>query len=251
MKYFSRRYNLISLTELFDGMISKSFKNIPKYAMVVTLDDGWKENYDLLSIIKKYNFRPTLFLTSHLINTERHFWWTTCDENDVERLKRLPNSQRIAELKEKWFYDPDKEYLGDRQALNISEIEMMKEHVDFGLHTCYHPILTKCSFEEKRKEIIACKNKVEEILEYPIEFFSYPNGDYDDECIEILRKCGVKIARTTDSGWNNTQSNLYKLKVTGVSDNGSKNKLIAELTGIPMYFQHFFKGSFNGLKNTN
>ncbi len=152
-------------------------------------------------------------------------------------------------MKEKYQYFPDKEYRGDRQALNLSEIEEMKEYVDFSLHTCYHPILTRCSLEEKRKEIMECKSEIERILGSQIDSFSYPNGDYDDECIELLKECGLKIARTTDAGWNSQASDPLKLKVTGVSDHGSLNKLIAELTGIPMYFQYFFEGSLNGVKN--
>ena len=94
-----------------------------------------------------------------------------------------------------------------------------------------------------------CKSEIERILGNQIDTFSYPNGDYDDECIELLKECGLKIARTTDAGWNNQGSDPLKLKVTGVSDHGSLNKLIAELTGIPMYFQYFFEGSLNGVKN--
>jgi peptidoglycan/xylan/chitin deacetylase (PgdA/CDA1 family) len=248
VKYLSANYHLISLNEVISAFYIKSFKNIPEYALVITLDDGWKENYNLLPIIRDYNFKPTIFLTSNLIDTERHFWWTTCNAKEVNRLKGLSNRERIAELKEKCLYDPQKEYLTDRQALNFAEIEEMKEYVDFGLHTCNHPVLTKCTYEEKRREIIECKFSVEEMLGCQVESFSYPNGDYDDECIEILKECGVKIARTTDAGWNNFLSNQYKLKVTGVSDNGSRNKLIAELTGIPMFFQYLFTGSFTGKK---
>ncbi|MCW0481664.1 polysaccharide deacetylase family protein [Gaoshiqia sediminis] len=228
----------------------RSWEMIPDYALAITFDDGWKENYELLPVFQKYNLRPTLFLTSQVINTERHFWWTACCNGDVERLKRIPNMQRLAELEKKYRYDQDKEYKGDRQALNVNEIEKMKDFVDFGLHTRYHPVLTQCTMEEKRDEIMAGKLELEEILGRRIEAFAYPNGDYDEECIHMLRECGLKIARTTDAGWNDINSNSYKLKVTGASDNGSITKLVAELTGIPRFFQYAgYHGNFNGLKN--
>jgi peptidoglycan/xylan/chitin deacetylase (PgdA/CDA1 family) len=251
LNYFSERYNLISLTDFSEAYYSKKLDTLPKYALVITLDDGWKENYKLLPAIRKYQFRPTVFLTSHIINTERHFWWTECTLKDLNRFKQIPNHQRLSELKDKYGYYPEKDYPGDRQALNLQEIEEMKEVVDFSLHTCYHPVLSQCSKEEIRKEIETCKTKIEYILGRPVDSLSYPNGDYNEHCIQVLIERGVKIARTTDAGWNDHTSDPYKLKVTGVSDNGSINKLIAELTGIPMYFQHLFQGSFNGTKKKN
>jgi peptidoglycan/xylan/chitin deacetylase (PgdA/CDA1 family) len=249
IKYLKAKYNLIPLSEALSTSTSSSFKRMPKYALVITLDDGWKENYSLLPIIKAFNFKPTIFLTSNVINTKRHFWWTTCNKLDIKNLKKHPNSKRLSELKEIHLYDQEKEYNTERQALNLSELKEMKEYVDFGLHTCNHPVLTKCTYEEKRTEIIDCKKDIETMLEYKVESFSYPNGNYDNECIEILKECGIKTARTTDVGWNHKKTDPYKLKVTGVSDNGSKSKLIAELTGIPMFVQYLFTGSFNGKKH--
>jgi peptidoglycan/xylan/chitin deacetylase (PgdA/CDA1 family) len=251
LNYLSRNYNLISLKDYSDAYYSKKFNTLPKYALVITLDDGWKENFKLLPVIRKYQFRPTVFLTSSMINTERHFWWTECSIKDLKRLKQIPNHQRLSELMDKYGYYPEKEYSGDRQALNLQEVKEMNEVVDFGLHTSYHSILTQCSKEEKRKEIVDCKFEIERILGRKVETFSYPNGDYDNDCIEILKECGLKIARTTDAGWNDQTSDPLKLKVTGVSDDGSESKLISELTGIPMYFQHLFQGSFNGVKKMN
>jgi poly-beta-1,6-N-acetyl-D-glucosamine N-deacetylase len=232
--FLSRRYNLISLKELSDAIYDKHWKNIPKYAMVVTFDDGWKENFHLVNIFKKYNFRPTIFLTSHLINTERNFWWTVCSNKDLQKLKRLPNSQRLKVLEEKYFYFPEKEYSGKRQALNLSEIQSMKEYVDFGIHTCFHPVLTKCNDEEKRSEIGNSITRIKELLNIPLSDFAYPNGNYNNDCIKTLKEFGIKTARTVDFGLNDKYTDPYKLKIAGVSDDGSVSKLAVELTGIPM-----------------
>jgi peptidoglycan/xylan/chitin deacetylase (PgdA/CDA1 family) len=248
LSYLSKKYNIIPLSKLIDAIDTNNFKDIPKYALIVTIDDGWKENYELLPVIKKYKFKPTVFLTSHIIDTERHFWWTKCKNGEAKSLKNVTNTQRLKTLNEKYQYHPDKEYAGDRQALNRDEIERMKEVVDFGIHTCYHPVLIQCSLQEKKEEILESKSRIENILGHPVYSFSYPNGNYDNDCIDILKECGIKVARTTDAGWNSKRLNKYMLKVTGVSDHSSKNKLIAELTGIPMFLQYLFIGSFNGTK---
>ncbi|TAJ12111.1 polysaccharide deacetylase family protein [Marinilabiliaceae bacterium JC017] len=249
LNYLSAKYNLIAISELIDAVKLNNFNKIPRYAMVITLDDGWKENYELLPVIQKYQFKPTVFLTSHLINTKRHFWWTTCNEIEKQSLKRKSNSEKLLFLKEKYHFYLEKEFEGERQTLNKSEIKEMSSYVEYGFHTCYHPILTQCNSEEKRKEIIEGKVELERMLGIEIQSFAYPNGDYDDECIDILKECGMKIARSTDAGWNGKSLHPFKLKITGVSDNASMNKFVAELTGIPMFFQYLFKGSFNGIKN--
>lgn len=249
LKYINRKYNLISLSTFSEAFKSGNLQNIPKYALIVTFDDGWKENYHLLPLISQYKFRPTIFLTSHIIDTERCFWWTKCKAEEIEHLKKLPNRERLKHLKEKYRFHFKKNYSGERQALNLAEINKMKAHIDFGLHTCYHPILTQCTFQEKRAEIIECKNEIERKIGTQPEFFAFPNGDYDAECIEILQECGVTFARTTEVGWNNHKSHPHKLKIRAISDNGSVTKLAAELTGIPLFIQSLlFKNRFPKLE---
>jgi peptidoglycan/xylan/chitin deacetylase (PgdA/CDA1 family) len=248
VKYLLRYYNLISFQDYLDALFVKRMDLLPKYALIITLDDGWTGNFNLLPIVIKYKLRPTIFLTSQVINTERHFWWTVCSFEETKQLKGMTNEQRLNTLNEKYRYSPEKEYRGMRQALSSSEIETMKNHFDFGLHTCSHPVLINCSYEEKRSEILECKTEVERILGRRVETFSYPNGDYDRECIEILKECGIKAARTIDAGWNDLFSDPLKLKITGVSDDGSITKLASELTGISLYLQHLMDGNFRGSK---
>ena len=249
LQYLSSKYNFISLSQYCNALPDKNkAPGLPKNSLIITFDDGWKENYLLLPLIQKYNIKPVVFLVSHLIDTHRCFWWTKCKPDDIRHLKQLPNQERLHIMKAKYRFLQEKEFQDERQALNLQELEAMKYNVEFGLHTCFHPILTQCTSEEKRMEIINCKTKLEAILGKPMFAFAYPNGDYDDECIAILKECGIKIARTTDAGWNNKNSNPYKLRITSISDNGSITKLVAELTGIPLYFQHLFDG---GMRNHN
>ncbi len=251
LHYLSGKYNPISFSEYIQAIQSNTLDSLPRYALIVTIDDGWKGNYKLLPLVRQFQIRPTIFLTSHIIDTERHYWWTACSKSDVDRFKGLSNQERINELRTKYNYSLEKEFPDDRQALNMGELEQMKNDFEFGLHTGSHPILTQCSSEEKQQEIVEGKSSLEAKLGMAIATFSYPNGDYDQACIDLLQACGIKVARTIDSGWNNKRSfDPYKLKVTGVSDNGSVTKLVAELTGIPMYMQYLFDGRLNGLKRT-
>jgi peptidoglycan/xylan/chitin deacetylase (PgdA/CDA1 family) len=248
MNYLSERFNFISLSDLIEFYYSDKPFPMPEYALLITFDDGWKENHKLINTITEYKFRPVIFLSSHLINTNRNFWFTNCNPAETKRLKRMSTTQRLNILLNGYNYYPEKEFPENRQVLNLNELRKLKEIADIGSHTCFHPILTKCNFQEKSNEIKGSVERLEELLGMPVTSFAYPNGDYDQKTIEILKAGNIKIARTTDAGWNNRKSDPYRLKVTGVSDNATVSKLAFEITGISRYFQHLLNGSFNGIK---
>ena len=75
----------------------------------------------------------------------------------------------------------------------------------------------------------------------PIEHFAYPNGDYGEREIEYVKKCGYKSARTIDCGWNSINTDPFKLKVTGVQDDASINKLCAQISGFFPILRYFVK----------
>ena len=248
MRYLSRRYSFIPLSILTNAIYTNDWHEIPLYPIVVTFDDGWKENAALLNIIVKHKICPTIYLTSHIINTRKKFWWTICKPEKREKLKKCINSDRLRILFDEYSYFPEKEYEETRQALDLNEINNLKEYVEYGLHTSYHPVLIRCSIQEKIIEFSEGKSLLEKILEQSIDSFAYPNGDYDEEIIELLKNYGIRNARTIDVGWNNRTTDPYKLKIVGVSDKGSINKFASELTGISLYLQHLLRGSLIGKK---
>jgi peptidoglycan/xylan/chitin deacetylase (PgdA/CDA1 family) len=201
-----------------------------------------------LDIFREYNLRPVIFLSTHLVDTSRNFWFTICNHSDTELLKKKQSDQRLLSLKKEYDFYPEKEFPGNRQVLNMEEVRKMMEYVDFGSHTSFHTVLTKCDPEEKSNEIKGSVVRLKELLGIPVTAFACPNGDYDSEVIDLLKESNIRVARTIDAGWNNRKSDPYKLKVTGVSDNASITKLASEMTGISRFMQYLLKGSFNGLK---
>ena len=61
MEYLkNKEYQVISLTKLVE--ILESDELIPKKTVVLTFDDGYKDNYiNAFPILKKYNFPATIF----------------------------------------------------------------------------------------------------------------------------------------------------------------------------------------------
>ncbi len=231
LRYLQQHYHLIPLAQLVQAIEQQDWSTIPPKALVITIDDGHKGNYALLDTIRQYALQPTVFACSHIVDTQRHFWWMN-DVPDYLSLKSLSREDMLQRLHTQVGYTPEKNY-PDRQALNRQEIlELQAVGVDFQAHTCFHPILPRCNAEDSQREISDCKPQLESLLKAPVEHFAYPNGDYSEREIDFLKQAGFKSARSTAFGWTTLTSNLYALKILDINEHASLNKVIAQLTGI-------------------
>jgi len=248
LNYLSKRYNFITLDCLVNAIYSRNWAGMPSNSLVITLDDGPKGNYSLLQVFKRYNVTPTIYICSQIVNSSRHYWFKA-KNIEPDRFKKLSNSHRLRALNESLGFNPVKEY-DERQALNQDEIMRMKDIVDFQSHSCFHPILTTCDDDECKREIVQSKTDMEAFSKEECKHFAYPNGDYTEREITLVRKAGYLSARTIDVGWNHQNSNPYELKAQVITDNASVNLLIAQLNGITQYLRCFLKGSVTGKRPT-
>jgi peptidoglycan/xylan/chitin deacetylase (PgdA/CDA1 family) len=243
--YLSLHYTLISLDTLVSAIHRRDFSLIPPKSVVITIDDGHAGNFELLPIFKQYQIRPTLYVCTQIVSTYRHFWFKIEGQSkaEKERLKRLSNAERLAHLKNTANFEPEKTY-PDRQALDIAEIKEMVENVDFQPHTQFHPILPHCTDVECKQEILGSKTDLEELLGVECSHFSYPNGDYTEREIEIVKAGGFQSARTTEIGWNTLDTPPYQLKVIPITDDAGLTLFRAELTTIPQRLSRWVSSLF-------
>ena len=245
--YLSHHFTLISLDTLVSAIHRGDFSQIPPKSVVITIDDGHAGNFELLPIVKQYEIRPTFYVCTQIINTYRHFWFKIEGQSKAlkERLKRLSNMERLAHLKNTVNFEPEKTY-PDRQALNISEIKEMAERVDFQPHTQFHPILPRCTETECKQEILGSKSDLESFLGVECLHFSYPNGDYTQREIEIVKMGDFHSARTTDIGWNTRNTTPYQLKAIPITDDAGLTLFRAELTTIPQRLSKWITSMLSG-----
>jgi len=251
LRYLSKKYNFISLNTLVDAIERQDFSNIPKFAMVITFDDGTKENYQLLTLFKEFSLVPTIYVCTGIVGTNRHYWWSEFSGKKGQSLKHYSHNERLdCLMKDKGFYQ-EKEYdEGDREALNLKEISEMLGFVDFQSHTVFHPILTTCDDSNCWKEISDSIDGLEGVCGVKAKHLSYPNGDYGKREIEFAKKAGFRSARTIDTGWNTIETDPFQLRITGVSDAASINILKVQLSGLTSFFRYMLKGSFGGKYKT-
>ncbi|KYK27621.1 hypothetical protein AYK20_02520 [Thermoplasmatales archaeon SG8-52-1] len=247
MRYLSKTHKILSLEEM--ARIIKGNKNLPKRGVVVTFDDGYKDNYtNAFPILKKYNIPATIFLTTGNIDNGKLFWWDkleyilsntkiksfdlgefgsifppsnknklkTLDEITI-RFTKIPEDKKN-DLIDKLVKNSDVDFpknLGKDIIMSWDEVKQMDEGgINFGAHTVTHPILTKIPLNQAKKEIINSKRDIEKRLNKPVNIFSYPNGhadDYNQDIKTILKENGFICATTIIPKMVNNNSDLFEL----------------------------------------
>jgi len=72
--FLSEKYRIISLKDLV-GLISRKQK-MPSNSLVITFDDGWRDNYlYAFPVLKKHKVPAVIFLTTDFIDSENMFWF--------------------------------------------------------------------------------------------------------------------------------------------------------------------------------
>lgn len=243
--WLKKNYNIISLSAYHDYLKGTLYK-LPVKSLIITFDDGHKNNYQLLPLIKKLNIPITIFLCSGIINTKKHFWFLhPLGGKTSQYFKGIRDRERLLELS-KLGYSDEKEF-EERQALNYTEIKEMIPYVDFQSHTITHPILPQCDFKKAEDEIILSKNQLEKELSLNIHSIAFPNGDYSSREIEIS-KVHYQSCLTLEVGYNSITTDPYKIKRFSLPDDTSLNEVIIKTSGIFHLFKALFE-SKNNLKS--
>jgi len=245
-----RAYNIISLRDYLRARDSERLFILPQKALIITFDDGSKDNYLLKPIIEKYKIPITIFLCSGIIGTNRQFWWNYDEISNINRLKAVTDNERIDILANLGFNESKE--IGTREALNKNEIEELASTglVDFQCHTVTHPCLPKCSEEKASFEIFNSKKQLESNFNCKVYAISYPNGDYSDRDVELVMLAGYECALTVDPGFNDEKTNLFKLRRFGLSDSSDVDELLVKTCGFWAFSKRFFMGQDYGYQRT-
>jgi poly-beta-1,6-N-acetyl-D-glucosamine N-deacetylase len=245
LSFLNKKYNIIPLR---DYIFRDGYKKFPGKPAIITIDDGFVSNYELLPILLELKMTCTIFVCTGIINTNRHFWFSEINsKNLIENFKKLENDERKERLFNDYGFREDKEY-ADRQALNKHEIEEMSSIVDFQPHTVFHPILPTCNDDEAFREIFNSKHYLEKEYGYSVYAFSYPNGTYTSREIDFVKKSDYQCAVTTYQGYNSLDADKYRLKRISLHHISGIDELCIKASGLYWILKHmyyYFMSIFN------
>jgi peptidoglycan/xylan/chitin deacetylase (PgdA/CDA1 family) len=226
-----RLYNIVPLSAYVEARRTRDFGKLPPKALVVTLDDGHRSNFALKDVVERHNVPITIFLCSGLIGTRRRFWFLHEKSPAlVQRLKTVPDDQRLAALRRTGFEEA-KEF-DDRQVLSIAELRELNSRADFQSHTVFHPILPRCSEEKAEAEIAGSRSDLQTKLGHEVYALAYPNGDYSERELRLAESAGYSCALSGDCGFNTKKTPLFRLRRICVPDDADRHELLVKASGL-------------------
>lgn len=224
-RQFERKLRFISkffkVVDLYDWVK----KPTNEKCCAITFDDGWADNYyNALPILKKMNLPATIFLSTGMIDSDKTFWFddlykvfhrvnykdfkdyilrlfpdiNSSSENSLliqvtNKFKEMTTADiesTISQMKE--FFEISKNSIPC--VLSWEQINAMgDEQIRFGSHGVNHVLLTTLKTKDKEFEISESKRMIEENVNNIVPIFSFPNGNYDQDTIDISIRNGYSI----------------------------------------------------------
>lgn len=227
VRFLSLNFDLIRIQHLDD-----LWKRRRGRYVLITFDDGYRDNYEwAFPILKAYNSPATFFLTTGFLDERKVAWWDeiswmvrsatqtvlpenswtktiislepeNCDQSIKTLLsvfKKLPGEKTdnyLNFLAEKTGSGRCPQEITDQVWMTWDMVREMNEAgMDFGGHTVNHPILANHSEEKQRMEIEHCKHRIETEIGQSISSFSYPVGGkdwFDQRTRNCLKQAGYR-----------------------------------------------------------
>lgn len=248
MEYLASHYQVYSLEEIVQRLKAR---DVPEKALVVTFDDGYRDNYtNAFPILKRFSIPATVFLATDSIGTGKVLWHdrvfsafretqeTTLSEYhpdvgvrplrtladklralwSVIRMLRKVDDVTREELIQRLITRLHVEDRCDDHTLMLDwqEVRTMYQHgISFGAHTASHPILSRLPQARVREEIQKSTAAIESQLGQRPQTFAYPNGLRDDfnESVKLaLQEAGYQCAVTSLFGTNGPDQDLFELR---------------------------------------
>lgn len=228
-------FKFISVNDL-DNLIGTN--RVAEKLAVITFDDGNIEFRDLIPVIEKYKIPVTVFVPIDPVNSG-NYWWDYAGIQKQSDLTGLENIEGFKKIPADTF-DEKIEILKahfniKRTCLELTEVKEISRHplITIGSHTVTHPILKNCTRNRQQNELQESKRTLESWLESKVHYLAYPNGDYNNDTLEIARAEGYKLAFTTKPGIIDPL-NVDRLQIPrySVNDDGGYYENLAKVTGI-------------------
>lgn len=242
MLWLKEHTTLLGQQELLGILRGESKLKSSKPCVMVTFDDGYRDNYTVAyPILKAIDIPAVFFLTTSMLSHRELPWWDIISylfkSTSVKQFHYADQEFNIENNREaaiKFFLDlkktmpaattryltvelsellevslPDEE-VQSAEIMTWEQVREMKAGgMEFGSHTHTHRVLTTLEPIEIREELLLSKLLMKQELGEEVLSISYPVGEtklVPDGIGEVCGECGYRIGYTTNSGVNSWDS---------------------------------------------
>lgn len=211
-------------------------------AVVVTSDDGWAGFYHHAV---SSGVRATVYVTTSVLDGQLPWyvrWRILLKEHpyllqpvahELGEFEPFPDADiaigrlkvlDIARIEWLWkSFAKESNFLSERLPegwfMSREQVRQAREQgITIGAHTVNHPQLTRESRQIALEEIRGSKSVLESLTTQPVTHFAYPNGDHNDNVVQLVKEAGYTTASTTLPGWNLPGEDPYRLKRVDVHE---------------------------------
>ncbi|MBI5800697.1 MAG: polysaccharide deacetylase family protein [Verrucomicrobia bacterium] len=239
LEYLKRNFHVVPLAEMVKAIRVRQ----PDIAhwVALTFDDGTRNNGSVAApLLKRLGLPATFFICPGLAARGGWLW----NHEARERLRSLPAPEFAAladsfgrtgnnlEAVINWTktlplhsrthiervirdatpnFRPSDAQRSEFDLMNWDELKALDPAlITLGAHSTNHPILANCTAAELAHEVVECRALLENELGRPIEFFCYPNGDFNEQVAQLTRVT-YTAAVTTQPGFVCQDADYHRL----------------------------------------
>lgn len=252
MELVASKFDPVSLDDVLQFVRGK--QQLPRRPVVVTFDDGYRDNFEIAApILDHFGVPAAFYVTVNSIDTAcppwfchlRHIFGTTKAKTwndsqfDVVHDLTDPQSKKFAflsaskqcacftgkaqnEFLARLHRELDVEPLDPNLRLMMTwdQVRALAARHIVGSHTFTHPNMAQVTLPEVRHECEQSKKRLAEELQSEVAHFSYPSPilqpHWSNHTREATRDFGFKTAVTSDAGPVNASSDPLALRRVAV-----------------------------------
>lgn len=215
--------------------------NRRKPLLAITFDDGQWDNYEYaLPVLEAQNIAATFYVPTAYIGKTKLLWhdeagftWQQLGksrekifadispvplpdevfssvEGFLRYLKKLNANERNEFISR--FKQFDLEFPVWSRLMDWNEINQLHEQGhEIGSHSRTHSLLSQLSLDAQRQELCQSMLDIKNVIGVQPSSFCYPDGNYDDRTLMLLKDCQYETSVTTKWGINRVISDRLQL----------------------------------------
>ncbi len=160
-------YSVISTAELSEFLAFR--REIPKKAVVIHLDDGYRSAYDIAyPILKKYGFTATFFIYTSFIGASKNaLSWDQLRTMKADGFEVGSHSVSHVDLSKKMKVESDKEFLA-----------------------------------RIKRELLLSKQILDDKLNQNTQYIAFPYGEFNQVLLKLCEETGYRVGFSVKAGGN-------------------------------------------------